>query len=221
MRQSKFGFGLRCIQQNEDAAIMLGINTPRYKVAAFTLSAVFPGLCGGIYASWVNYIDPTDVYDVLLSVKPMRAVFYPEYVRRLHGTHVKRGSSKADMVAQLRQDIRSFIRDNGCDRAVAVWCGSTEIYTRANGVHSRVSAFEQALAKSDPSITNSQMYTWALLKERVPFANGSVGTIEVARPLPPARFVGLVHSTSRPACSVRPKRDVSGTGPSKVENATT
>ncbi len=69
--ESRLGFGLRCIQQNEDAAIMLGINTRRYKVVAFTLSAVFPGVCGGIYASWVNYIDPTDVYDVLLSVKPI------------------------------------------------------------------------------------------------------------------------------------------------------
>jgi len=68
---NRLGFGLRCIQQNEDAAIMLGINTRRYKVMAFTLSAVFPGMCGGIYASWVNYIDPTDVYDVLLSVKPI------------------------------------------------------------------------------------------------------------------------------------------------------
>ncbi|HSO34340.1 MAG TPA: inositol-3-phosphate synthase, partial [Labilithrix sp.] len=28
-------------------------------------------------------------------------------------------------------------------------------------------------AASDPSISNSQMYAWALLKERVPFANGS------------------------------------------------
>ena len=69
--RDRLGFGLRCIQQNEDAAIVLGINTRRYKVVAFTLSAVFPGLCGAIYASWVNYIDPTDVYDVLLSVKPI------------------------------------------------------------------------------------------------------------------------------------------------------
>jgi branched-chain amino acid transport system permease protein len=68
---NRLGFGLRCIQQNEDAALALGINTRRYKVAAFTLSALFPGLCGAIYASWVNYIDPTDVYDVLLSVKPI------------------------------------------------------------------------------------------------------------------------------------------------------
>ncbi len=69
--RNRLGFGLRCIQQNEDAAIVLGVNVRRYKVAAFVLSAVFPGLCGGIYASWVNYIDPIDVYDVLLSVKPI------------------------------------------------------------------------------------------------------------------------------------------------------
>jgi len=69
--RNRLGFGLRCIQQNEDAAIVLGVNALRYKVAAFVLSAVFPGLCGGIYASWVNYIDPIDAYDVLLSVKPI------------------------------------------------------------------------------------------------------------------------------------------------------
>jgi branched-chain amino acid transport system permease protein len=71
VERNRLGFGLRCIAQNEDAAIVLGINTRRYKVMAFALSALFPGLCGGIYASWVNYIDPTDVYDVLLSVKPI------------------------------------------------------------------------------------------------------------------------------------------------------
>jgi branched-chain amino acid transport system permease protein len=69
--RNRLGFGLRCIAQNEDAAIVLGINTSRYKVIAFALSALFPGLCGGIYASWVNYIDPIDAYDVLLSVKPI------------------------------------------------------------------------------------------------------------------------------------------------------
>jgi branched-chain amino acid transport system permease protein len=69
--RNRLGFALRCIQQNEDAAISLGIDAPRCKVAALSLSAVFPGTCGGIYAAWVNYIDPIDVYDVLLSVKPI------------------------------------------------------------------------------------------------------------------------------------------------------
>jgi len=69
--RNRLGFALRCIQQNEDAAISLGVDAPRCKVAALTLSAVFPGTCGGIYAAWVNYIDPIDVYDVILSVKPI------------------------------------------------------------------------------------------------------------------------------------------------------
>jgi branched-chain amino acid transport system permease protein len=69
--RSKIGFALRCIQQNEDAAIMLGVNARLYKAAAFTLSALFPGVAGGIYASWVHYIDPSDVFDILLSVKPL------------------------------------------------------------------------------------------------------------------------------------------------------
>ncbi len=106
-------------------------------------------------------------------VKPMPAVFYPEYVRRLHGTHLKKGNSKADMVEQLRADIRGFIKERGCSRAVAIWCGSTEVYTQPKAVHETIRSFEEGLLKSDPAITNSQMYAWALLKERVPFANGS------------------------------------------------
>ena len=71
IHNSKLGFGLRCIQQNEDAASMLGVNAYGYKTAAFSLSAVFVGMAGAIYASWVKYIEPPDVFDVLLAVKPM------------------------------------------------------------------------------------------------------------------------------------------------------
>ncbi len=71
VQNSKLGFGLRCIQQNEDAANILGVNTYAYKTAAFMLSAVYVGIAGAIYASWVNYIEPPDVFDVLLAVKPL------------------------------------------------------------------------------------------------------------------------------------------------------
>jgi branched-chain amino acid transport system permease protein len=71
IRRSKLGFGLRCIQQNESAADILGVNAYAYKTAAFCLSAVFVGIAGAIYASWVHYIDPTDVFDVLLAIKPL------------------------------------------------------------------------------------------------------------------------------------------------------
>jgi branched-chain amino acid transport system permease protein len=71
VQHSKLGFGLRCIQQNEDAANVLGINTYGYKTVAFSLSAVFVGMAGAIYANWTNYIEPPDVFDILLAVKPL------------------------------------------------------------------------------------------------------------------------------------------------------
>ena len=68
---SKLGFGLACIRQNETAANMIGLNTTLYKSVAFGLSACFVGAAGGVYAAWVHYIDPSDVFDILYSVKPI------------------------------------------------------------------------------------------------------------------------------------------------------
>jgi branched-chain amino acid transport system permease protein len=68
---SKLGFGLACIRQNEIAASMVGLNTTLYKSAAFGLSACFVAAAGGVYAAWVHYIDPSDVFDILYSVKPI------------------------------------------------------------------------------------------------------------------------------------------------------
>ncbi len=71
VKNHPLGFGFRCIKQNEDAANMIGINTTIYKTIAFTLSSIFAGCAGAFYASWVNYIDPEDVFEVLISVKPI------------------------------------------------------------------------------------------------------------------------------------------------------
>jgi myo-inositol-1-phosphate synthase len=109
----------------------------------------------------------------LRAVKPMTAAFYPEYVRRLHGTHVKTATSKAEMVEKLREDIRTFKREKKCDRLVAVWCASTEVYIAPTEVHETIRSFEAGLAANAPEISNAQMYAWACIKERVPLANGA------------------------------------------------
>ena len=114
-----------------------------------------------------------EVKGELGAVHPMKGVFYPGYVKRLHGTHIKSAPSKAEMVEQVREDIRTFKKDRGCDRLVAVWCGSTEIYLTPQPVHASVKAFEEGLQRSDEAISNAQIYAWACLKERVPFANGA------------------------------------------------
>ena len=40
----------------------LGIDTTRYKIVAWTLSAVFTGLAGSVYAYWFTYIDAPTVF---------------------------------------------------------------------------------------------------------------------------------------------------------------
>ncbi len=44
-----------------------GVNTFKYKVQIFVLSAVYAALAGGLYAHFVNFISPTN-FSLLLSI---------------------------------------------------------------------------------------------------------------------------------------------------------
>jgi len=94
-------------------------------------------------------------------------------VRNLHGDHVKDLASKWEQAEALTDDIRRFSEENGCDRLVAVWCGSTEVYKEPGDVHASLEAFEQGLRDSHPDIAPSQIYAYALLKQGIPVANGA------------------------------------------------
>jgi myo-inositol-1-phosphate synthase len=109
----------------------------------------------------------------LQAVKPMAAVFSPEYVRRLDGPNVKKASTKRDLGEALREDIRRFMRENGCARGVMVWCASTEVFLEPSAVHADLARFEAGMAANDPAIAPSMIYAWAALKEGIPFANGA------------------------------------------------
>ncbi len=109
----------------------------------------------------------------LQAVKPMPAVFSPEYVRRLDGPNVKKGPTKRDLGEALREDIRRFMKENGCARGVMVWCASTEVYLQPSAVHAEIGRFEAAMAANDPAIAPSMIYAWAALQEGIPFANGA------------------------------------------------
>jgi len=65
---SRFGVRLNAIREDEGAAEALGINATLYKLAAFTLSAVFPAVAGGIQAYKVLYIDPPSVFFVQITI---------------------------------------------------------------------------------------------------------------------------------------------------------
>jgi len=109
----------------------------------------------------------------LEAIKPMKAVFDPEYVRRLHGPNVKDRGSKMDKAEMLMDDIRQFRESHGAERLIMIWCGSTEVFHKPAGVHSTLKDFECGLQKNDPDIAPSQIYAYAALKSGVPYANGA------------------------------------------------
>jgi len=109
----------------------------------------------------------------LEAIKPMSAVFDRRYVKRLDGPNVKKGKTKKDLADQLTEDMRRFKNDNGCDRLVMVWCGSTEVFLTESPAHASLAAFEKALAANDDSIPSSMVYAYAAIKEGIPYANAA------------------------------------------------
>jgi len=109
----------------------------------------------------------------LEAVKPMTAVFDPAYVRNLKATHRKKGKTKWDLAAQVMADIAAFKKENGCDRVVMLWCGSTEILPERTAVHEDLEAFERGLKDSAPEIPPSMIYAYAALKSGVAYGNGA------------------------------------------------
>jgi myo-inositol-1-phosphate synthase len=118
-----------------------------------------------------NHLDP--IKDFLSAIKPMPAVFDTDYVKKLDGPNVKSGDTKRDLAEQLREDIRNFKAEHGCERLVMVWCGSTEVYIRPGDVHASIEAFEKGMDESHPDIAPSQLYAYAAIMEGVPYANGA------------------------------------------------
>ena len=110
---------------------------------------------------------------LLSSVKPMKAVFDKNYVRKLDGTHVKNAKTKWDLAQQLQEDIENFRARNKVNRLVMVWCGSTEVHLTSNRVHRDLRSFEKALKANHQAIAPSMIYAYAALQRRVPFANGA------------------------------------------------
>ena len=116
-------------------------------------------------------IEP--VKDFLESIRPMPAVFEVDYVRRISGANTRATPTKLEAAEALREDIRSFKEETGCDRLVMVWCASTEKYITEGEVHQDIESFITGLQDSDESIAPSMVYAYAALMEDVPFINGA------------------------------------------------
>ena len=122
--------------------------------------------------------DILPVEDELKAIKPMKAAFDRDYAKRLDGDNVKDCATRWDMVEALREDIRKFKAENGCDRIVVIWAASTEIYVPVDEeVHGTLAALEAAMKADDRKhIAPSMCYAYAALAEGAPFIMGAPNT---------------------------------------------
>ncbi len=68
VRYSRVGYYLLAIREDEDAAAAIAVNTIRYKIYGFVLSAVLTGLAGGLYAVYIQFLSPTGVFSLNQSI---------------------------------------------------------------------------------------------------------------------------------------------------------
>ncbi len=127
-----------------------------------------------MYAEVLKEKDLNKVKDELIEIKPMPAVFDHNFAKRLNGTYIKKAETRWDMVALLRQDIRKFKEENGCDRIVILWAASTEIYIPLAEEHKSLESLEKAMKDNRTDIIAPSMcYAYAALSEGAPFVMGA------------------------------------------------
>ena len=99
-----------------------------------------------VKAAVLRPADIEPVRDELEAIRPIPALFDKSYASNIDGPNVKQGESRWDLANQVREDIRRFKAENGCDRVVVIWIASTEKFIpRDNDVHGSVAAFEAAM----------------------------------------------------------------------------
>jgi myo-inositol-1-phosphate synthase len=117
--------------------------------------------------------DLLKVKPLLSKIKPMKAAFDKEYVKRLDGTYIKKAKNKYELALQIKEDIANFKKTSRATRLVTCWCGSTEVFITAEDIHSTPEKFVEAMKNNHPAVAPSMLYAWASITSGVPFANGA------------------------------------------------
>lgn len=69
--RSRLGLALMSLREDEEVAAVFGVYPLRYKTLALLLSAVPPGLIGGVYTWQLTYINPSIVFGLEIALVPI------------------------------------------------------------------------------------------------------------------------------------------------------
>src|SRR6266508_4802651 len=71
VRRSKFGLALMAIREDQDVAMVVGIDPARAKVYAYVISSFFPALAGATFFFKNGIIEPSHAFDLLRSIESL------------------------------------------------------------------------------------------------------------------------------------------------------
>lgn len=68
VRRSRLGLGLSCIREDLDAAVSIGVGAASLQLQALMISAGIVAMAGAIYARYLFYVEPGDVFSFNRSI---------------------------------------------------------------------------------------------------------------------------------------------------------
>jgi branched-chain amino acid transport system permease protein len=71
IKRSKFGLSLMAIREDQDVAMIVGIDPARSKVAAYVISAVFPAMAGATFFFRNGIIEPNTAFELIRSIESL------------------------------------------------------------------------------------------------------------------------------------------------------
>ena len=92
-------------------------------------------------AGVLNLQDLERVKPFLSTIKPMKAAFDHDFVKKIDGPNIKKGKNKYELALQIKEDIDNFRKTSRVSRLVTCWCGSTESFVKPEEVHSTPEKF--------------------------------------------------------------------------------
>src|SRR5439155_10450012 len=69
--RSRLGLALVCIRDDEEVADGTGVNVYRFKLTALTISAIYAGLVGAVFAWFLIFINPDSVFGLEIALLPV------------------------------------------------------------------------------------------------------------------------------------------------------
>jgi branched-chain amino acid transport system permease protein len=71
IKRSKFGLALMAIREDQDVAMVVGIQPARQKVAAYVISAIFPAMAGAAFFFKNGIIEPGHAFELQRSIESL------------------------------------------------------------------------------------------------------------------------------------------------------